>query len=107
VIFGFVEMRAQQASAEGGDIERAMRVTCLAPDPWDAGPIIAILPQLAEACGDFDWSLPVGEWPQQAMAKFLIEAMKLIKPAIDARDLSERGITQRTAQKELDDDILF
>jgi hypothetical protein len=105
VIFAFVETRARQAMSEGEDIERAMRATDLDPDPWDAGPIIAILPDLAKTCSDFDWSLPIGKWPKETMAKFLIEAMKLIKPAIDARDLSERGITQKT--RELDDNIPF
>ena len=105
--FGWIQTRAQQASAEGHDIEQTIRATSIDPDPWDAGPIIAILPELAEACGDLDWSLPIGKWPKEVMAKFLIEAMKLIKPVIDARDLSARGITQKAKKAEWDDDIPF
>jgi hypothetical protein len=100
IIFGWIQIRAQQASVEGHDIEQTIRATSIDPDPWDAGPIIAILPELAEACGDLDWSLPIGKWPKEVMAKFLIEAMKLIKPVIDARDLSARGITQKAKKAE-------
>jgi hypothetical protein len=107
IIFGWIQTRAQQASAEGHDIEQRIRATNIDPDPWDSGPIIAILPELAEACGDLDWSLPIGKWPKEIMAKFLIQAMKLIKPAIDARVLSARGVTQKATLKEIADDIPF
>jgi hypothetical protein len=107
ILFGWIETRARQATAEGEDIERAMRTTSLQPDPWDSGAVVTILPELAEACSDLDWSLPVGEWPQQAMVEFLLTAMKLVKPSMDARDLSERGITQEATHSELNDEIPF
>jgi hypothetical protein len=105
VIFGWIQMRAQQASAEGHDMERTIRSTGIDPDPWDAGPVIAVLPELADVCADLDWSLPLATWPKETMAKFLLEAMRLIEPAMRARDLSDRGVTQKVTAKDLNDPI--
>ena len=105
IIFGWIATRAEQASAEGIEAERTIRNTNITPDPWDAGPIIAILPELAEACSDIDWSEPLNSWPKATMTKFLLEAIKLIEPAMRARDLSGRGVTQEATQ--LNDQIPF
>jgi hypothetical protein len=100
IIFGWIETRAEQASVEGIEAERTIRNTTITPDPWDAGVIITILPELAENCADLDWSEPLSAWPKATMANFLLEAFKLIEPAMRVRDLSGRGVTQRATRQE-------
>jgi hypothetical protein len=97
ILFGWISTRAQQAAAENLDVEQTIRTTALSPDPWNAGAVVAILPELAEACPDLDWSLPLADWSKEAMAEFLLAALRLIQPALAARDLSEQGITRKTA----------
>jgi hypothetical protein len=92
VLSGWISTRAEQAAAEHLDTERTIRMTALDPDPWDAGAAMAALPELAEACPDIDWSQPLASWSREAMAEFLITAMRLIRKAMIARDLSERGV---------------
>lgn len=94
ILFGWIATRAEQASAEGIEAERTIRDTNIEPEPWDAGTIIAILPELAAVCCDLDWSQPLSSWPKATMAKFLLEAMKLIGPSMRARDLSGGGVTK-------------
>jgi hypothetical protein len=94
VIFGWIQVRAQQASAEGHDAERSIRDTGIDPDPWDAGPVIAILPELADECSDLDWNLPLDHWPKEMIAGFLLTAMRLIGPAMRARDLTALVINE-------------
>ena len=95
ILFGWISTRAQQATAENLDVEQSIRATPCEPDPWDAGVIIAILPELADACPDLDWSLPLASWSKETMAEFLLAAMRLIRKAMIARDLTERGITRK------------
>ena len=93
-LFGWISVRAQQATEEGWDHERTIRTLGLAADePWNAGMVAAILPRLFEACPDLDWSKPVAEWPREAMVTFLLAALRLIRRAMIARDLSERQLT--------------
>jgi hypothetical protein len=92
-LFGWIATRSQQATEESWDQERTIRTTGLVPEPWDVGAVLAILPKLAEACPDFDWLRPVGEWPRETMAEFLLAALRLIRRAVVARDLSERRLT--------------
>src|SRR5262249_3026047 len=68
----------------------------LDPEPWDAGAVAAILPDLAKACENVDWSKPLADWPRDTVIEFLLAAMPLIRKAMIARDLSERGVTQRS-----------
>jgi hypothetical protein len=98
IIFGWIATRAEQASAEGIEAERTIRDTNITLDPWDAGVIIAILPELAERCADLDWKEPLSAWAKATMAKFLLEAIKLIGPAMRARDLSGCGVTQEVTK---------
>jgi hypothetical protein len=91
VLFGWIATRAEQATAESIDTELAIRMTGLDPDPWDAGAVMAILPKLAEACPGIDWTQPLATWSREGMAEFLITAMRLIRAAMIARDLSECG----------------
>jgi hypothetical protein len=95
ILFGWISTRAQQATTENLDTERTIRATALEPDPWNAGAVLAILPDLADACPELDWSLPVTTWSEQTMVEFLLAALRLIRAAVAARDLSEQGITRK------------
>jgi hypothetical protein len=57
---------------------------------------MAILPELADACPDSEWSQPLASWPREIMADFLLTALRLIRKAMIARDLSEKGITRKS-----------
>jgi hypothetical protein len=96
ILFAWISVRAQQAAAVNLDTERTIRITALDPQPWDAGAVAAILPDLANACSDFDWSKPITDWPRETMVEFLLTAMRLIRKSMIARDLSEKGVTQKS-----------
>lgn len=96
ILFGWISTRAEQATAESIDTELAIRMTGLDPEPWDGGAVATILPELAEKPG-FDWAMPLGEWPREAMVEFLLVAMRLISKVMIARDLSDRGITRKSS----------
>ena len=91
VLFGWISKRAEQAAAEQLDTERTIRMTALDPQPWDAGAVAAILPDLADACSGLDWSKPLTAWPKDDIIEFLLKAMPLIRKAMIARDFSEQG----------------
>jgi hypothetical protein len=97
ILFAWISMRAQQAATESLDTERIIRMTALDPQPWDAGAVAAILPELADACSDVDWSAPLTQWPREVMIEFLLKAMPLIRKAMIARDLSESCITRKSS----------
>jgi hypothetical protein len=99
VIFAWVSTRAQQAASEELDSEQTIRMTGYSPDPWDAGAVAAILPELAEIEG-VDWSLPLSEWSPEAITTFLLSAFTLIHKATIARDLTSSVLTRRTAHAE-------
>jgi hypothetical protein len=96
VLFGWIKTRAEQAVSEEIDTERCIRICGLDPEPWDAGAVSAILPELAETPG-IDWAKPFGQWPQETVANFLLTAMRLIRKAQIARDISDRGVTQKSS----------
>src|SRR5262245_29433200 len=54
VLFGWIRVRAQQAAAEQLDTEQTIRMTALDPQPWDAGAVVSILPELVDACSGLD-----------------------------------------------------
>ena len=60
-LFAWINARAEQATAEGWDVEETLRLTSLNPQPWDAGAVAQILPQLGALPG-VDWSKPIGAW---------------------------------------------
>jgi len=95
ILFGWIRTRAEQATAEGRDTERTIRMTALDPDPWDAGAVSSILSELAEH--DIDWSLPLCEWSRETMVGFLVKALSLIRKATIARDFSENVITRKSS----------
>jgi hypothetical protein len=97
-LFAWISKRAEQAAAEDLDTERTIRMVALDPQPWDAGAVVAILPDLADACADtVDWSKPLAEWPRDAVIEFLLKAMPLIRKAMIARDLSDKGVTRKSS----------
>jgi hypothetical protein len=96
MIFGWVEVRVQQAIAEGLDQERTVRLTGLAPDPCDVAVVRSILSALADKA-NVDWSLPPQEWSKDTMTGFLLLAWELIKQAEIARDHGP-GQTPRKAE---------
>jgi hypothetical protein len=97
ILFGWISTRAEQAAAEEIDTERCVRLTGLDPEPWEAGAVLAILPELADACPNIDWSQPLMSWPRETMVEFLLKAMRLIGKAMIARDISDCGVTQRSS----------
>jgi hypothetical protein len=98
VLFAWISKRAEQATAEQLDSERTIRMTALDPQPWDAGAVAAILPELADACADIvDWSRPLAQWPREIIIEFLLKAMPLIRKAMIARDLSDKGVTRKSS----------
>lgn len=92
VIWGWVSTRSEQAAIEGLDVERAIRVTKLSPDPWDVGAIKAILPELAKSCAGFDWARPASTWTKSELTAFLASAFALIQRATSARDVVETQV---------------
>jgi hypothetical protein len=100
-IWGWVVVRGEQASSEGLDPERTVRVTNLDPDPWDLGSVRAILPELAKSCKGFDWSKPARDWTKDELAEFLLVGFTLIRKAHAARD----AIEDRVAGKPITPDI--
>jgi hypothetical protein len=93
-LFAWIRTRAEQATSEGWDIEETLRITAFNPQPWDAGAVAQILPQLADLEG-VDWSKPLGAWSKDAMTCFLLHAFNLISRAMIARDVGGGIATQR------------
>jgi hypothetical protein len=83
IVFAWIATRAEQATAEGHDVECAIREGV--DGAWGAGAIAAILPQLAETT-DLDWSKPLAGWPREDMIRFLSTALALAQQAMAARD---------------------
>ena len=96
VIFAWIAVRAEQATAEGVDTERAVRMTGYDPDPWDVGAVATILPDLADTPGA-DWSAPLADWPRETMVAFLTTALALVRKATIARDFGSGTIMRRSA----------
>src|SRR2546425_12486698 len=65
VLFAWITARAEQAAAEELDTEQTIRMTGPDRNPWDAGAIVAILPELADV--KVDWSKPLADWPKETM----------------------------------------
>jgi hypothetical protein len=97
MLFAWISKRAEQAAAEQLDTEQLIRLTALDPQPWDAGAVAAILPELVDACPDIDWAKPLAEWPREMIIAFLLKAMPLIRKAVIARDLSDKGVTRKSS----------
>ena len=94
VIFAWIRTRAEQAAAEELNVEQTIRLTGLDKNPWDAGAIAAVLPELAQ-CRGVDWSKPLNDWSRETMIEFLLEALRLVRRGMVARDLGD-GITRKS-----------
>jgi hypothetical protein len=94
VLFGWIQERATQATSNRLDIEKTIQKTGLNPDPWDAGAIAAILPQLADAA-KVDWNAPLAGLARNEMIELLGAAYTLIQKAMLARDHGENQITRK------------
>jgi hypothetical protein len=94
IIFAWIATRAEQATADGLDSERAIRMTGYDPNPWDAGVVATILPQLADSPG-IDWTKPTAEWPREEMVTFLTTALALVRKATIARDFGGGTISRK------------
>lgn len=99
-LFGWIKTRAEQATAEGWDVEETLRETSLVPQPWDAGAIEQILPELG-ALQDIDWAKPIGAWSKDKVIRFLLEALKLSTKAMVARDVGGSITTRRKPLDEM------
>jgi hypothetical protein len=107
VLFAWIGARAEQAAAEELDTEQTIRMTGLDPNPWDAGAIAAILPELAQ-CRGVDWAQPLNNWSRETMIGFLLDALRLVRRGMIARDRGG-GITRKaaTVANEFNDNIGF
>jgi hypothetical protein len=92
-LFAWIRTRAEQAATEELNVEQTIRLTRLDKNPWDAGAVAAILPELAR-CRGVDWSRPLTDWSREAMIEFLLETLRLVRRGMIARDLGD-GITRK------------
>jgi hypothetical protein len=99
-LFAWIKTRSEQATAEGWDMEATLRLTALDPQPWDAGAVAGVLPELGELQG-IDWWMPITAWPKDQMVKFLLEAMRLIHAAMIARDVGGGVATKGKSLEEM------
>jgi hypothetical protein len=95
VLFEWISVRATQAASNGAGIgaDTYIRAVSVEPDPWLAGAVAAILPELARP--EVDWSKPLAEFSREEMIAFLVDAYVLITKAIVCRDRGESLITLR------------
>jgi hypothetical protein len=93
-IFGWIRTRAEQAAAEELNVEQTIRMTAFDKNPWDAGAIASVLGELAQMRG-VDWSKPLSDWSRETMIEFLLEALRLVRRGMIARDLGD-GITRKS-----------
>ena len=107
-IFGWIEVRVQQAIAEGLDQEQAVRLTGLSPNPCDIAVVKSILGELADTAG-IDWSRPLASWSPDTMTGFLMLASKLITQAEAARDHGPGKILKKSevARDEMAQEVPF
>ena len=94
VLFGWISTRAEQATDSGIDVEESIRTVNLDPDPWVAGAVAAILPELANS--EIDYNKPLVGLSRDDMITFLADALSLIRKAMVARDRGQGLVTQRT-----------
>ena len=103
ILFGWIRERATQATANGLNVEKQLQQTGLDPNPWDAGAIATVLPELADA--KVDWGAPLGELSRDELIWFLGDAYTLIQKAMQARDLGENQITRQPPTGPTTEDI--
>jgi hypothetical protein len=94
ILFGWIDTRARQATANGLDTEKMIRDISLEPRPWDAGAIETVLPELGDV--PVDWTVPLAELSRDEMITFLGAAYTLIDRAMQARELGGNTITTKS-----------
>jgi hypothetical protein len=114
IIFAWISMRAEQATTEGLDTELTIRVIgSRRGEPWDAGAIATILPDLFAAIEGWqsatkiDWTLPIQDWSRQQMVDFLLNAFYLTRNAMTARDIGGGTVTNKRNNDKINDPIPF
>jgi hypothetical protein len=112
ILFGWIDTRARQAVDNGVGVNKHIRDTGIDPDPWDAGAIESILPELARP--EIDWTKSLAEFTREEMIEFLGDAFNLISKAMLARDNGENLVTRRrplgtaaTNEKDWNDEVPF
>ena len=98
VIFGWIEVRVQQAIAKGLDQEQAVRMTALSPDPCDVAVARSILPTLADTAG-IDWTQPLAAWSKDVMTDFLMLTWQLLRDAEHVRDHGPGKILRKSTKR--------
>ena len=94
VLFGWITTRSRQATSNGvGPDKYLYGNEMLNPDPWDAGAIEAILPELGNC--EADWSKSLSQFSREEMIAFLGDAYNLIGKAMLARDKGEKLVTRK------------
>jgi hypothetical protein len=93
ILFAWMRERATQATSNGLQVEKQIQQTGLDPDPWLAGAIATVLPELADT--KVDWNASLADLSHEEMSAFLGDAYTLISKAVHARDLGEHQITRR------------
>jgi hypothetical protein len=101
IIFEWLTVRIEQATAEGLTTEEAVRTNSFSPSPCDRGAIAAILPRLGDL--PLDWNLPLKDWPREQILDFLGAAFALIEQAIGARDTGNGKILRQPTTSTTDD----
>jgi len=91
-LFGWIATRAEQATSNGAGSNKYIRDVELEPDPWLAGAVSALLPELAKT-NKIDWSRPLAEFSADEMIDLLVYVHVLISKAIVARDKGENLVT--------------
>ena len=94
VLFGWISTRSRQATSNGVGPDKYLYINeSLNPDPWDAGAIEAILPELGNC--QADWSKSLSQFSREEMITFLGDAYNLIGKAMLARDRGEKLVTRK------------
>lgn len=85
-IFAWIRTKAEQAVAEGKDYDMTIRaMSNRDPEPWEAGAITSILPDLGSIDG-LDWDQPIGEWSKDQIVKFAWSIHRMSNSAMASRD---------------------
>jgi hypothetical protein len=95
VLSGWISTRSRQATSNGVGPGKFLYINeMLDPDPWDAGAIEAILPELGNC--QADWSKCLSQFSREEMIAFLGDAYNLIGKAMLARDRGEKLVTRKS-----------
>lgn len=83
-IFGWINIKAQEATEHGLDVDHAILTMPGDPTPWDRGAVEMTLPKIADL--DLPWDKPVGAWSKEQVVQLLWKSHGLIDDAATRRD---------------------